>query len=210
VEGKGKITIGAGSTLGKWVNLGCGEKATLSFGRDCRLDKEVLIKVGNMARVKFGDHVSIENNCIIFSSSDWEIGNEVTFASGSSIHARERGEHGLFKVGSGSYIGNNTIIDLSTDISIGKEVAIGPNCVIYTHDHDYRNRQNVPWKGALLKGPVVIMDGAWIASNVTILPGISIGKNAVVAAGAVVTRSVPDGTLVGGIPAKIIKNDWTQ
>jgi acetyltransferase-like isoleucine patch superfamily enzyme len=54
-------------------------------------------------------------------------------------------------------------------------------------------------------GPIHIKRNAWIGANATILPGVTIGENAIVAAGAVVSKDVPDNTIVGGIPAKIIK-----
>lgn len=53
--------------------------------------------------------------------------------------------------------------------------------------------------------PIVIKDRAWIGANATILTGVTIGRNAVVAAGAVVTKDVPDNCLVGGVPARVIK-----
>jgi acetyltransferase-like isoleucine patch superfamily enzyme len=53
--------------------------------------------------------------------------------------------------------------------------------------------------------PIFIKQNAWIGANVTLLPGVTIGENAVVAAGAVVSKDVPDNAVVGGIPAKIIK-----
>ena len=53
--------------------------------------------------------------------------------------------------------------------------------------------------------PVVIGDDVWIGANAVILPGVTIGRHCVVAAGAVVTKDVPDNTVVGGVPAKIIK-----
>ena len=53
--------------------------------------------------------------------------------------------------------------------------------------------------------PIYIEDKAWLGSNVTILPGIRIGEGAIVAAGAVVTKDVPAGSVVGGVPAKVIK-----
>ena len=54
--------------------------------------------------------------------------------------------------------------------------------------------------------PVVIGDDVWIGTNAVILPGVTIGSHCVVAAGAVVTKDIPDHTLVGGVPAKVIKN----
>ncbi|MBV4357845.1 hypothetical protein KTO63_11845 [Parasegetibacter sp. MAH-26] len=56
------------------------------------------------------------------------------------------------------------------------------------------------------KAPITIEDGAWIGSRVTILPGVTIGEKSIIAAGAVVTKDVEPYTLVGGVPAKIIKH----
>ena len=87
-------------------------------------------------------------------------------------------------------------------ITIGDDVQIGPKVNLITENHpvDPSNRH------ALLLQPIVIKKNAWIGAAVTILPGVTIGENAVVAAGAVVTKDVPDNTIVGGVPAKHIKN----
>ena len=62
------------------------------------------------------------------------------------------------------------------------------------------------WKNEQIQSPpIMIKDRAWIGAHATILTGVTIGKNAVVAAGAVVTKDVPDNCMVGGVPAKIIK-----
>lgn len=78
---------------------------------------------------------------------------------------------------------------------------IGHNVVIATlnHDQDPKHRQ------ALQPSPVVIGKNVWIGANATILPGVTIGENAIVAAGAVVTKDVAPNTIVGGVPAKFIK-----
>ena len=86
-------------------------------------------------------------------------------------------------------------------IYIGDRALIGRNCVIATlnHDMDPAKRAN------LIPAPVRIGADAWFGSNVTVLPGVTIGEGAVVAAGAVVTRDVAPCTMVGGVPAKLIK-----
>lgn len=89
-------------------------------------------------------------------------------------------------------------------IWLGDRVQIGPHVTIVTDNHDYENRSVLRCK------PVQIESGAWIGADVTILPGVTIGENAIVAAGAVVTKDVPANSIVGGNPAKVIrmlKND---
>ena len=87
-------------------------------------------------------------------------------------------------------------------IHIGDRALIGHNCVIATlnHNMDPARRAN------LLPAPVHIGADAWLGSNVTVLPGVTIGEGAVVAAGAVVTHDVAPRTVVGSVPAKLIRN----
>ncbi|SHM18384.1 DapH/DapD/GlmU-related protein [Chitinophaga sp. CF418] len=86
-------------------------------------------------------------------------------------------------------------------ISLEDHVLIGPKVNLITENHplDPANR-----RGMLCK-PILIKRNAWIGAGATILPGVTVGENAVVAAGAVVSRDIPDNTVVAGIPAKIIK-----
>jgi acetyltransferase-like isoleucine patch superfamily enzyme len=86
-------------------------------------------------------------------------------------------------------------------ITIEDDVMIGPKVNLITENHplDPGNRKTV-----LLK-PIVVKRNAWIGAAATILPGVTIGENAVVAAGAVVSRDVPPNSIVAGIPAKVIK-----
>ena len=84
-------------------------------------------------------------------------------------------------------------------IEIGDNVQIGPHVTIVTDNHDFENRYILKCK------PVRICRNVWIGANVTILPGIRVGENAVIAAGAVVTKDVPDNAIVGGNPAKVIR-----
>lgn len=86
-------------------------------------------------------------------------------------------------------------------IFIGDNALIGHNCVMATLDHDLRpsHRANT------IPAPINIGRNVWIAANVTILNGVTIGDNAIVAAGAVVTEDVAPNTIVGGVPAKFIK-----
>lgn len=86
-------------------------------------------------------------------------------------------------------------------ITIEDDVQIGPRVNLVTENHplDPSNRKSLDLKSILIKR------NAWIGAAATILPGITIGENAVVAAGAVVNKDVPDNTIVAGVPAKIIR-----
>ena len=86
-------------------------------------------------------------------------------------------------------------------IYIGNDVLIGHNACLLTLNHEMEpeNRADMHPK------PIHIEDKAWLGSNVTVLPGVTIGEGAIVAAGAVVTKDVDSNTIVGGVPAKIIK-----
>lgn len=83
---------------------------------------------------------------------------------------------------------------------------MGPDVIIYTSNHE-TSRWDIPMRGqgATPKEKVTIGDDVWIGARVIILPGVTIGKGVILAAGAVVTKDIPDYAVVGGIPGKIIK-----
>ena len=99
--------------------------------------------------------------------------------------------------GKNIHVGENVFI-----IYIGDDVLIGHNACLLTLNHakEPENRAD------MYPAPIHIGDKAWLGSNVTVLPGVTIGEGAIVAAGAVVTKDVAPNTIVGGIPAKFIKN----
>ena len=105
------------------------------------------------------------------------------------------------------FIGKNVFINHGCSfldlggITIEDDVMIGPQVNIITENHpvDPKSRKSLELKS------VTIKRNAWIGANATILPGVIIGENSIVAAGAVVTKDVPDNTIVGGVPAKLIK-----
>ncbi len=106
------------------------------------------------------------------------------------------------RIGKNVYINHLcSMLDMGT-ITIGDNVLIGPKVNILSEEHPV----NPADRKALMVRPVVIKNGAWIGAGATILPGVTVGENSVVAAGAVVNKDVPDNTVVGGIPAKFIKN----
>lgn len=119
----------------------------------------------------------------------------------SSLHWRARFfcPEGL-AIGEHCTLGNDAFFDAREGIRIGDCVNIAGEVRIYTREHDIDD----PWFGET-GGPVVIEDYAYIGTRVTIMPGIRVGHGAVVASGAVVTRDVAPYMLVGGVPARPIR-----
>ena len=109
----------------------------------------------------------------------------------------------LFSVGEHTLITGPLRVNLGGSVHIGNGVNIGHDCLLLTVDHEIGPQ----WRraGPSTHGPIAIHDGAWLGSRVTILPGITVGEGAVVAAGAVVARNVAPHTLVGGVPAKVLR-----
>jgi acetyltransferase-like isoleucine patch superfamily enzyme len=112
----------------------------------------------------------------------------------------------LTTFGKGSFVNFGcTFLGLG-GITIGEGVFIAPHCVLATEYHP----EDPETRHTLLTKPIIVKKNAWIGASATILAGVTIGENAIVAAGAVVTKDVPDNTVVGGIPAKFIKNVESQ
>lgn len=107
------------------------------------------------------------------------------------------------KVEGNCYIGKKVFMDMVAPIIIKKDAVVSAGVTILTHQ-DVGNRMLSQYFERKA-GSVVLEEGCWIGANATILNGVRIGKCAVVAAGAVVNRDVEDYTVVGGVPAKVIK-----
>lgn len=119
-------------------------------------------------------------------------------------------------VGDGTSIPKgSTIYCTIAPLTIGKKVIFGPKPTIITGDHridvigKYIMDVTDAEKGQEHDAPIVIEDDVWCGANVTILKGVTIGRGSVVAAGAVVTKSFPPYSIIGGVPARLIKMRFT-
>ncbi|MDO3645111.1 DapH/DapD/GlmU-related protein [Mucilaginibacter sp. L3T2-6] len=107
----------------------------------------------------------------------------------------------FIRMGKGVFINHAcSFLDMG-GITLEEDVLIGPKANLITENHplDPADRRSLICK------PILIKRKAWIGAGATILPGVTVGENAVVAAGAVVSKDVPDNTVVGGVPAKVIR-----
>ena len=104
-------------------------------------------------------------------------------------------------IGENVFINSNCTMQDQGGIYIGDNVLIGHNACLLTLNHDFDPEK----RANLHPSPIYIEDNVWLGSNVTVLPGVRIGEGSIVAAGAVVTKDVKSGEIVGGVPAKTIK-----
>lgn len=124
--------------------------------------------------------------------------------AGIKIKVKRNADISMFiEIGSYSELGTNCVIQSNT--VIGDNVIMGPDIKIYTKNHKFDSLDiPIQFQGHTNEKTVIGND-VWLGANVIILPGVNIGNHVVVAAGAVVTKDVPDYAIVGGVPAKVLK-----
>ncbi len=121
------------------------------------------------------------------------IGRNVTFHDPAQIH-----------IGDFVHISYGCMFMAAHRISIDDEVMFGPYCVVTTGNHTCINGS---YRFSVVERlPIHIQKGVWLATHVTVTPGVIIGAGSLIAAGAVVVENVPNGVMVGGIPAHVIKS----
>jgi len=97
------------------------------------------------------------------------------------------------------------IISANGNVTIGNRTLIGYRSQIISSNHTIPKLPQRIWNSGHVLKPVTIGSDVWIGANVIVLPGVTIGNNSVIAAGAVVTKSIPDNCIVAGVPAKVIR-----
>jgi len=161
-----------------------------------------------LANVKRAMALTAKLNCLTFNDADEVralfselIGRDVdkSFVLIPPFYTAGGNE---IRVGHNVFVNQNcTFYDLG-GLDIGDDVMIGPNVNIITTGHPLEPSQR---RAATIGNPIVIERNVWIATGATIVGGVRVGENSVVAAGSVVTRNVPPNMLVGGNPARVIR-----
>ncbi len=161
----------------------------LETGKDFIIEDYAEINCKSNRGIVTGDRVTIGKHAII----------RPTNAYGGAI-----GE-GL-RIGNNSSIGPFAYIGCSGFIDIGDNVIMGPRVGIFAENHHFDNLKIPIREQGVKRSFVKINDDCWIASNVVILAGVTIGRGCVIASGSVVTKDIPPFSVVAGIPAKVVKS----
>jgi len=156
------------------------------------------LAVNNLANILPDDPISTRLRPQLWRLLGNRIGPKVTANGGGFCNGR-----GL-SIGKNTFINRGVYFDLSAPVTIGANISVGNHVRFVTTGHEIGSMHKRC--GAAKPAPIKVRDGAWIGACATILPGVTIGKGAVVAAGALVNRDVPANVLVAGVPARIVRN----
>jgi acetyltransferase-like isoleucine patch superfamily enzyme len=136
------------------------------------------------------------------------VGERVIIREHAWLNTKGKREDGtpVLVIGAGSYIGRFAHINAWHQVIVEPDVLIADRVYISDADHNFEDR-TVPIirQGDSFKGAVLLRSGCWIGVGAVILPGVTVGRNSIVAANAVVTKDVPDYTVVGGVPARVVR-----
>lgn len=162
---------------------------------------------------KIGKNFRIEYPAYLIGGNYIHIGNN--FNANARLRLEAIDQHNGYSFHPQLMIGDNVSLNYDCHIGCTNKIIIGNGVLIaskvYISDHFHgkidKDNLSIPpsFRQLYSKGPVIIEDNVWIGEGVAIMPNVTIGKNSIIGANAVVTRSFPKNSIIGGIPAKLIK-----
>lgn len=147
-------------------------------------------------------HVGGRWRALLLRLAGFQIGRGVAFM-GMPLITGGKNVYANFSVGNFCWFNVGCFIDAGAPVTLGTHVGVGQQVMLITMSHAIGSAQRRV--GPLTAAPITIGDGAWLGARCIILPGVTVGAGAVVAAGAVVTRDVPPDALVAGTPARVVR-----
>lgn len=171
----------------------CGKGVIIQHGYQFLAGKSLILEEGvhinalSKQGIIFGDNVTIGKYAILLCTG-------VISNKGTGI-----------TIGDKCAIGAQSFLGGQGGIKIGNDVIIGPGVKIFSENHNYQHPEILIYKQGETRRGVVIEDNCWIGAGTTILDGVSISKGCVIAAGSVVTRTLPENSIAAGVPARVIK-----
>jgi acetyltransferase-like isoleucine patch superfamily enzyme len=141
-----------------------------------------------------------------FREGRLEVGEHTLFEPGVWITAPGSAR---IRIGSGSFLNINVMVAAVDLVEIGDHCMLANGCFVTDGNHRFDDpTQPVTYQGFTTKGPTRIGDNVWCGAHVVVTSGVTIGERAVVGANSVVTTDVPPYSIVGGVPARVLKPDW--
>ena len=160
------------------------------------------------SRIRLGHGAYLDENVYIHACPDGvEIGAGTLVMHGSVLHVYNFRDlpHAFIRIGRDSLVGEYSVIRGQGGVTIGDRVYTSPGTQIIAVNHIFNDPQRPFVEQGITAEGIVIEDDVWLGSNCVITDGVRVGKGAVVAAGAVVTKDVPPHTIVVGVPAKVLR-----
>lgn len=151
---------------------------------------------------KIAPKTRVGKNCIIERPWNLDSGKNVTIEHRNFIKIVS--EKARVSIGDHTFLGHGSELDISEELVIGNNVLIAPRCFITDHNHRIDASELIANQGCESR-PICIKDDVWLGAHVVVLSGVTIGKGAVVAAQAVVTKDIEPYSVVAGVPAKFIR-----
>ena len=176
--------------------------------------KEIVVKSGAIltgckifsdGNVMIGEKTTIKERTVINSFKCVSIGDHVIIDRDVFVGGMQS-EKSALEVGNDSVILFRSYLNTTRKITLGENVGVGGYCLIFTHSAWQNVLEGNPYKFA----DVEIKDNAWLPWNVTVLPGVTIEKDATIGSGSTVTKNIPQSVFAAGIPAKIIRQKNTE
>jgi acetyltransferase-like isoleucine patch superfamily enzyme len=173
----------------------------METGRALVIGRSVVLR--HPHRIGLSDHVVIDDNSLVDGRAGIRLDDDVIINCNCALKAKT----GPIRVGRRTTLGANSVIVSLTGVEIGEAVIIAAGCHVSAggYDVDQTGRALLD-AGVISKGPIRIGNDVWVGTGAIILDGVTVGDHAVVAAGAVVTRDVPERAIVAGVPATILRN----
>jgi acetyltransferase-like isoleucine patch superfamily enzyme len=150
-----------------------------------------------------GPDCVFETGVLVFHPENISLGRNVYLGHYAILKGYYKGQ---LRIGDESWIGQQCFLHAAGDLTIGARVGIGPGVKILTSQHEEAGRETPVLFSPVAMAPVVIDDDADVGLGAILLPGVTIGRGAVIGAGAVVTRDVPAYAVVAGSPARILRH----